>query len=205
MQKLALAAALALSATLVNAAPISTTVSASANGINGSPTLLNNGIFPAEGSAWNSNATVSWKGLGKAFTFAFDDLYRVQDIRLSVDNNDSYALAYSTDNQSWAPLFTILPSYGEIRWGMDTMSSVVGDAEYVSQIDFAAVEARYVRIQAIGGDNKYAIGEVALFGSRVAQQGSSAAATVPEPGVLALLVTALGAGVLTRRRHVRKT
>lgn len=205
MKKLALATALALSATLINAAPITTTVSASANGYNGNLARLNDGIFPAERSAWISDTTVSWKGLGKAFTFAFDDLYRVEDIRLSVDNNDSYALAYSTDNQNWASLFTILPSYGEISWGMDTMSSVVGDAEYVSQIDFAAVEARYVRIQAIGGDNKYAIGEVALFGSRVAQQGSSAAATVPEPGVLALLVTALGAGVLTRRRHVRKT
>jgi len=50
--------------------------------------------------------SAAWKGLGKAFTFAFDDLYRVEDIRLSVDNNDSYALAYSIDNQSWAPLFT---------------------------------------------------------------------------------------------------
>ena len=153
MKKLALATALALSATLINAAPISTTVSASANGYNGNLARLNDGIFPAELSAWTANTTASWKGLGKAFTFAFDDLYRVEDIRLSVDNNDSYALDYSTDNQSWTSLFTILPSYGEIGWGMDTMSSVLGDAEYVSQIDFSPVVARYVRIQATGGDN----------------------------------------------------
>ncbi|MHB1374721.1 MAG: PEP-CTERM sorting domain-containing protein [Thauera sp.] len=201
MKKLAFATALALSATLINAAPISTTVSASANGINGSPTLLNNGVFPAEVSAWNSNATVSWKGLGKAFTFAFDDLYLVEDIRLSVDNNDSYALDYSIDNQSWTSLFTILPSYGEISWGMDTMSSVLGDAEYVSQIDFSPFAARYVRIQAAGGDNSYAIGEVAFGGTRIQQQTAQATATVPEPGMLALLGIALGAGLVARRRR----
>lgn len=200
MKKLALAAALALSATVVNAAPIATTVSASSNGLTGIPTLLNNGAFPAEGSAWKSNLTVSWKGLGKAFTFAFSDLYLVEDISLSVDNNDRYALDYSTDDQSWKSLFTILPSYGEIGSGMDTMSSVFGNPEYVEKIDFAPVEARYVRIQAIGGDNSYAIGEVAFNGTRIQLQTAQTSAAVPEPGVLALLGMALGAGLLVRRR-----
>lgn len=200
MKQLVFAATLALSATVLNAAPITTTVSAPGNGFNGSLTLMNDGIFPGEGSVWNGNATVSWRGLGKVFTFDFGNLYQVEDVRLSVDNNDSYALEYSLDNAGWTSLFTILPAHGEIGWGMDTISTVLGDAEYVAQIDFASVEARYVRIKAIDGDNSYSIGEVQFSGTRVEPV---APAAVPEPGMLALFAAALGAGVLTRRRRHR--
>jgi hypothetical protein len=209
MKKLALAAALALSATLANAAPIGTVVSTTNNGYNGSLGLLNNDIFPDEGSAADAGseagnkAPVWWNGNGadKVFQFTFNDLYRLEDVTLSVDHNDRYVLEYSPNSTDWYALFSVAVSLGEIGSGMDTMSTVVGDPEYVSQIDFSPVEARAVRISASDGNKPYAIGEVTFFGTRVAQQASLPPASVPEPGMLALLGAALGAGALTRRRR----
>lgn len=201
MKKLALAAALALSATLANAAPITSVVSTNGNGFNGSLTRLNDGTFPGEGTAWNSGATVYWNGVGKVFKFAFDDLYRIDGVSLSIDNNDTYALEYSTDDRIWSALFSVGANLGEIGWGMDTMSTVATDPEYIPLIAFSPVQARYVRIAAVQGDNSYAIGEVAFLGTRVEQQPPFPPASVPEPGMLALLAAALGAGALTRRRR----
>ncbi len=199
MKKIALAAVLALSASLVSAAPIATVVSTDSTGFTGNLQVLNDGIFPTEASAWNSDKTLFWRDIDKTFTFSFGDLFRVDDVRLSVDNNDSYLLEYSLDNLNWATLFAVAWHYGEVIWGMDTMSTHGGDLEYVSQLDFAPVEARFARIMATGGDNKYSVGEVVFSGERVMQP---VVASVPEPGMLALLAAGVAAFAMVRRRRV---
>ena len=70
---------LGLSATAAQAASITTVVSANGNGGNygGSLSVLNDGIFPTEGSQWNLAEKVSWNGKGNRFVFAFGDLYRI--------------------------------------------------------------------------------------------------------------------------------
>ena len=84
--------------------------------------------------AWNSGATVYWNGIGKVFKFAFNDLYRIDGVSLSIDNNDTYALEYSTDDRIWSALFSVGANLGEIGWGMDTMSTVATDPEYIEGV-----------------------------------------------------------------------
>jgi hypothetical protein len=149
------------------------------------------GVTPGEGTYWQGTAevpTVWWrmeadsvnKIYGGAYiSLAYDQLYNIQDITLSVDNNDVYKVTYSTDKSAWTELFTIATTDGDIGYGMDTMSTVFGDDEYVSGIDFAPVAARYLRITAIGGDDMYSIGEFTAFGSPIT-------AAVPEPATMLL-------------------
>jgi len=140
--------------------------------------LINNGVVPTEGTTWTANSTVHWFGTTPTFTLDFGDLYNVNDVLISVDNNDYLDIDWSNNLLSWTRLFTINRNYGEIGNGMDTFSTVAGDTEYVAGIDFTTVQARYLRIKATGGDGMYAIGELQAFGSK--------ASSVPEPSTLAI-------------------
>jgi len=161
---------------------------------------INDGEFPEEKTYWQINTTWWWTSYGTssdvAFTFDYGSIYAIEDIVLSVDNNDTYRVEYSLDNTTWSDLFTIYPNYGEIPatppGGMDTMSTVFGDAEYVSGIDFDTVTAQYLRISGEGSDYLYSIGEFQAHGSPVAP--------VPEPTTLALSAM----GLLGMAGYLRK-
>jgi hypothetical protein len=172
--------------------------SASGTGtFNNSTSLIINNVIPAEGSTWTDPTNVWWNGLTPQFTIDLGQVYTLQDLVLSLDNNDTYAIEYSTDNLSFTPLTTVSAGFGEIGNGMDTFSTALGDPEYVPGIDFAPVQARYLRTFATGGDNSYSIGEIQSFGTL----GSAAAA--PEPSVIALLGTGI-LGLIGRRSFRRR-
>jgi len=138
-----------------------------------SGTLLNkliDGNLPAEGSVYTGSPCVSWTGKDPIFTVDLGRKYIIEDIVLSVDNNDDYTIEGSGNNTDWIPLMKVNRQYGEIRWGMETLSTIAGDPEYVSGIDFTPVEARYLRIFATGGDDKYAVGEIMAYGYAAAPE-----------------------------------
>lgn len=147
--------------------------------------VIADGIVPAQGTVWTSLTNVWWLGLGTSITLDFGGKYLVNDLLLSVDNNDSYAVDYSMDGVSFNNLFLIRPSDGDVpAWpgGMDTMSTNSTSPHYVSRIDFTPFSAQYVKFHATGGDGLFAIGELEAFG-----------VPVPEPSTYGLM----GAAALT--------
>jgi hypothetical protein len=176
---------------LSNATLITSSVVSSTGTTNNNITLISDGIIPAESSAWNANTNVWWtNSFAPTFTLDFGELYNLNDVLVSADNNDSYEITWSNDLASWSNLFTIYSNYGEVSWGMDTFSTNVLHGEYIAAIDFSTVQARYIRIKAISGDFGLSIGEFQAFGSK--------ASSVPEPSTLAIF--ALGMIGLASRR-----
>lgn len=151
---------------------------------NNSLALLTDGIFPAEGSAWNSALTVSFSRYSEAadteyFMFDMGSLHLVTDIAVSVDNNDTYTIEYSRNGSDWSALTIADRLFGEVGGGMDTLSSVAGSPEYVAGMDFSpSGPARYLRIYVDGwgnvpqnaysdpyvGDGAFSIGELQAYG-----------------------------------------
>jgi len=165
--------------------------------------LINDSIIPTELTRWSNSANVWWTGLTPTFTLDFGSLYTIDDVLLSVDNNDYYNITWSNDLQSWTNLFNIVPSDGEVTvsmGGMDTMSTDFNHNDYIPALDFSSVQARYMRITATGGDNSYSIGEFQAFGSLAVNRQST---SVPEPSTFAIF--ALGMIGLTSRRFKKQS
>ena len=160
-----------------------------------SANLINDGFIPTEITAWTSASNVYWNGTAPTFMLDFGELYNLKDVLVSVDNNDYLTIDWSIDLSSWSNLFNINRNYGEVTWGMDTLSTDNLNSEYVSNIDFSSVQARYLRIRATGGDNSYAIGEFQAFGSQVS--------SVPEPSTFAIF--ALGMIGLASRKFKKQS
>ncbi|MBF0266439.1 MAG: discoidin domain-containing protein [Gammaproteobacteria bacterium] len=156
------------------------------------PGVIIDGNLPTEGSHYmgivNNIATNAYWGTGAsaAVTLQVDlgDVYNIDDILLSVDNNDNYLVTYSSDGVNFSNLLEILSSYGEIGSGMDTFSTVAGNSEYVGALDFTSVNAQYFQISASLGDNRYSVGEIQVYGSAISDNVHE---TVPEPSALALI------------------
>lgn len=182
-----------VSASLIS--PVSVTGSGS---FNNSVALLHDGFIPAEMTAWNTAPNVWWVGQagpsGVVFQFDLGAEHVIDDLTVSADLNDTYQFDYSLDGVAWTSLVSVDASFGDVpAFGMDTMTSIAGDAEYVAGMDFASVNARFLRAYGVSGDNLYSLGEVQAFGSAVA--------AVPEPSSLAVFGL-ISVGWVVRRRRV---
>jgi len=179
-----------------------TPVSATGTGtFTNSPSLLIDGFIPAESTIWTDSNNVFWQGTVPAFTIDLGAKFNVTGVLWSVDNNDSYILQTSTDNVTFATLFTVQIADGNIAvspGGMDTMTSFAG-TDFVANMAISPVDVRYIRVSAVDGDGLYSIGEVQALGQLTPVSGA-----VPEPSTYGIVGAAALAGlVLLRRRKVR--
>lgn len=138
--------------------------------------VIADGLIPQQGNLLSAALdSVWWFGLDTTITVDFGGVYLVNDVLVSVDNNDRYSLDYSLDGSSFANLFLIRPAFGEVPsfpGGMDTMTTNSTSPDYVSDIDFAPISARYLRFRARGGDGLYALGELEAFGVPVPESST---------------------------------
>jgi hypothetical protein len=190
-------AALLAGAGTSGAALISPTTATLAAGslLGGSAALIVDGTIPPEGQNWQLQ-TAYWGSSATILRVDLGALYRVEDVVVSVDNNDAYRVRWSSDGSAYTTLFDIAVGYGEIANGVDTMSSELGNPEYIAGIDFAPVVARYLEIAASGGDSMYSVGELQAYGS--------VPVPVPAPLAALLFLPLLAARAATGRRTARR-
>jgi hypothetical protein len=156
------------------------------------PSLLSDGYIPPEGTIWTASTNVYWTGPNNiyepwfdhpSFILDFGSVYRVDAIRVQVDNNDSYVLMASTNGSSWGTFYIIYAADGNI----DPVSPGGMDPFDIAASSFTTgnpVDARYIKLFALSGDGMYAASEIQAFGTL--PNG------VPEPTTMLLL----GAGIL---------
>ena len=152
--------------------------------------LLTDNQVPVEGSDFDGAGSVWWidqeagpvgnapsdlsvaSGVLSGLVFGLDlgAAKRVSGLLLSLDNNDDYAVDYSTDGNSWARLVNILASNGNIVSGMDTFRLGSADAADGGDPTFLPVVAQYLRFYATAGDGSYAIGDIQVFSEASADQ-----------------------------------
>ncbi|MCF6298809.1 MAG: hypothetical protein L3J01_02915 [Thiomicrorhabdus sp.] len=152
-------------------------------------------------SDFTSN-TIWWSNLEGMINMDLGNLFMVQDVLMQVDANDAYQMDYSIDNINWDNLFTINPDDGEIARAMDTMSSDNLNEEYVANMDFSMVEARYLRLSASGGNGLYILSEVQVFGSPLVESNLQTVSSVPNPPTFMLF--GVGLVMLLGLQHRRK-
>lgn len=174
------------------------------NGVAGQLSYLTDNYIPPEWGFWQTNTTYFYRNTSYEYFFLdMGRLYTLQDMLLSLDNNDTYHVDYSTTGSSWSRLLTVYTNYGNVMGGMDTFSTLssAGSALYDSRIDFAPTSTRYLRVWAdqSQGDGAYSIGEIQAFGEVVGIQGGS---SVPEPATVVLLAIGLTGLLFIRQRKM---
>lgn len=123
--------------------------------------LVLDGRMAREGSDWNSADCVWWEQSHEAaLVIDLRSVRLVRDVRIQVDNNDDYEIAWSADGKLFRKLFQLGAGTGTVSLGMETFSTVKGEPEYEATIDFRPVKARYLRIRSVSGDGMYSVSEI---------------------------------------------
>jgi len=128
--------------------------------------ILIDGQSPAEGSPWDSPHSIYWENTDAYFLLDFGGVFQITGLLIQVDGNDDYNIDYSEDETEYIPLIQILEAHGSIASGLDTLSTVLTDPQYVVDLEFEPVSARFIKVYATGGDNHFSVSEIQVYGYR---------------------------------------
>lgn len=128
--------------------------------------ILIDGQSPAEGSPWDSPNNIYWANTDVFFTLDLGGVFQVTGLLVQVDGNDDYSIDYSLDGIEYIPLIQITEAQGNVASGMDTISTLSTDPNYIVDLEFEPVSVRFVKIYATGGDNRFSLSEIQVYGYR---------------------------------------
>ena len=147
-------------------------VSVNADGdFNNDVSLVFDSDVPARGTFYRDARNVWWNGSDTSFVFDYGDEVLITNLSIAADNNDTYLVEYSSDGVNFSEAFQFLRSDGVPRDGLDlltTNSSFPSNPTedtipvFVGRT-FTPINARFLRVTAIDGDNANAIGEFQAF------------------------------------------
>ncbi len=126
--------------------------------------LIVDGYTPAEGSSWEEDDVIVWSDPEVYFIVDLGSRRNVAALEIQVNGHNGYRIDYSLDNQTYISLVKWTGSGGEIESGMETISTDPSHPEYVADLDFFPVDARYIKIYAVEGAGPFAVSEVQIFG-----------------------------------------
>jgi hypothetical protein len=153
-------------------------------GIAAAPQDLVSGVFQPEQQQWNLDSAW-WNGNdGPNNTIQIDlnGTFNITGFTVQADDNDTYEIDYLTPGNTWLAAWVIPPPGG---YGLTTSSTTLG----------SAITATELRVEALNGDDLYAVSQVEAFGQ---------AAGVPDLastlGLFGSAIALLGSARRFRRR-----
>lgn len=130
------------------------------------PDVIIDGRIPPEGSDPGIDMSVFWEEPDVSFVIDLGAVCTVTGILVQVDCDDSYRVEYSVDDRDYFTLTEIAGTDGEITSGLDSLSSLPDNAEFIAELEFFPVEARFIKFYALEGVGLFAVSEVQIFGER---------------------------------------
>ena len=135
--------------------------------------------IPPEETPWDDPRCVYWTSPQTYFVIDLGSAYWITGLTLQVDLNDEYVVETSMDGQTFTPMVVIDGDWGEIGTGMETLSTIPTDAEFLPEMVLRPARARYVKLSVRSGDDFYAVSELLIYGSKT--QPVLAPAPAPSP------------------------
>lgn len=114
------------------------------------PDVITDGEIPVQGSAYNGEHSAVFLKPSSEVTWDLGEVRTIRAVYIQADNNDLYVLSISTDGHTFQPVFKA-----------PMVPKTVGMQGRIGQ--GVQWKARYVRLQPLGGDGAYGVGELGLY------------------------------------------
>lgn len=124
--------------------------------------LMIDGSFLPEQTLWDDAGCVYWVKKDVFFTIDMGTLYQINNITIQSDHNDTYQLEYSENGDGYSPLMTIKANVERVDYGMKTISTDSAHEYFLDGTGFTPVNARFVRLAAVEGDEAYSVSEIRI-------------------------------------------